>query len=265
MLWCDDYALSCILKILFDEVVGKNWWKLLQKDQRYECGCILSTFTEISGICLSAVLSGELIAVRNVPQGKEGLSHTDNGHEYTSWKQEIVFASLLFCQLCNSLNLLFPCKFPIIIGTKNQTCSDWFLQPWKNYSVEGSKLIWQSWMHSRELKLPVGSVLGLLSCLMQRHGFDPPLRRFVWQRGFFPLNWLGFWLPFRQSSFGWEYKPRSSLCTHAFHRMDSKDPDVHVLDGWMPVQKHTQHALSTKTESDYLNGWIKKQSHTQKI
>ena len=33
-----------------------------------------------------------------------------------------------------------------------------------------------------------------------------------------------------------EYKPRSSLffllmCTHAFHRTDSKDPDVHVLDG----------------------------------
>ena len=27
------------------------------------------------------------------------------------------------------------------------------------------------------------------------------------------------------------YKPRSSLCTHAFHRTDSKDPDVHVLDG----------------------------------
>ena len=28
-----------------------------------------------------------------------------------------------------------------------------------------------------------------------------------------------------------EYKPRSSLYTHAFHRTDSKDPDVHVLDG----------------------------------
>ena len=25
-------------------------------------------------------------------------------------------------------------------------------------------------------------------------------------------------------------KPRSSLRTHAFHRTDSKDPDVHVLD-----------------------------------
>ena len=29
-------------------------------------------------------------------------------------------------------------------------------------------------------------------------------------------------------------------------------------------KKHTQHALSTKTECDYLNGWIKKRSHTQK-
>ena len=26
------------------------------------------------------------------------------------------------------------------------------------------------------------------------------------------------------------YKPRSSLYTHAFHCMDSKDPDIHVLD-----------------------------------
>ena len=39
------------------------------------------------------------------------------------------------------------------------------------------------------------------------------------------------------NSFGWEYKPRSSLCTHAFHLTDSKDPDVHVLDGWMPATK----------------------------
>ena len=31
--------------------------------------------------------------------------------------------------------------------------------------------------------------------------------------------------------FGWECKPRSSLCTHAFHRTYSKDSDVHVVDG----------------------------------
>ena len=35
----------------------------------------------------------------------------------------------------------------------------------------------------------------------------------------------------QKNSFGGEYKPRSSLCTHAFHRTDSEDPDVHVLDG----------------------------------
>ena len=83
--------------------------------------------------------------------------------------------------------------------------------------------------------------------------------------GIFPLELTWVQTPFPQNSFGWEYKPRSSLCTHAFHRTDSKDPDVHVLDGWMPAtKKHTQHSPSTKTECDYLNGWIKKRSHTQK-
>ena len=83
--------------------------------------------------------------------------------------------------------------------------------------------------------------------------------------GIFPLELTWVQTPFPQNSFGWEYKPRSSLCTHAFHRTDSKDPDVHVLDGWMPAtKKHTQHAPSTKTECDYLNAWIKKWSHTQK-
>ena len=40
--------------------------------------------------------------------------------------------------------------------------------------------------------------------------------------------------------------------------MDSKDPAIHVLD------RHTQHASSTKTECDYLNGWIKKNGHIRK-
>ena len=55
--------------------------------------------------------------------------------------------------------------------------------------------------------------------------------------GIFPLELTWVQTPFAQNSFGWEYKPRSSLCTHAFHRMDSKDPDVHVLDRWMPATK----------------------------
>ena len=42
-----------------------------------------------------------------------------------------------------------------------------------------------------------------------------------------------------QNSFGWECKPRSSLCTHAFHYTSWKDPDIHVLDKWMPsTQSH---------------------------
>ena len=45
--------------------------------------------------------------------------------------------------------------------------------------------------------------------------------------------------------------------------MDSKDPGIHVLDGWMLKAKHTQQAASTKTECDYFNGWIKKQSDMQ--
>ena len=60
-----------------------------------------------------------------------------------------------------------------------------------------------------------------------------------------------------------ESKPRSSLCIHAFHRTDSKDPDIHVLDGECRQQKHTQHAPSTKTECDLVVG-LKKRSHTQK-
>ena len=80
--------------------------------------------------------------------------------------------------------------------------------------------------------------------------------------GIFPLELTWALTPFPKNSFRCEYKPRSSLCTHAFHRMDSKDSDVHVPDGECRQQKHTQHTPSTKTECDYLNGWIKKRSHT---
>ena len=33
-----------------------------------------------------------------------------------------------------------------------------------------------------------------------------------------------------KKTLGREYEQRSSLCTHAFHHMDSKDPDIPVLD-----------------------------------
>ena len=55
--------------------------------------------------------------------------------------------------------------------------------------------------------------------------------------GIFLLELTWVQTPFPKNSFGWEYKPRSSLCTHAFHGTDSKDPDVHVLDRWNPATK----------------------------
>ena len=51
------------------------------------------------------------------------------------------------------------------------------------------------------------------------------------------------------------YKPRSSLCTHAFYRKDSKDPYIHVLDRWMPATKTPSMHHPPRTEYDYLNGW----------
>ena len=71
--------------------------------------------------------------------------------------------------------------------------------------------------------------------------------------------------PFPRNSFCWEYTPRSSLCTHAFHRTDSKDPDIHVLDGWMPAAE--THPACTIHEDRmwlplYLN--LNTHAHTQK-
>ena len=54
---------------------------------------------------------------------------------------------------------------------------------------------------------------------------------------------------------------RSSLCTLVFHGTDSKDPDIHVLDGGMAATKTHPHP-PLKTECDYLYVWIKKRSHT---
>ena len=73
--------------------------------------------------------------------------------------------------------------------------------------------------------------------------------------GIFPLELTWVQTPFPQNSFGWEYKPRSSLCTHAFHRTDSKDPDVHVLDGWMPATK-THPAQTIHEDGMWLPQWL---------
>ena len=101
----------------------------------------------------------------------------------------------------------------------------------------------------------VGSVLGSLSCLMQCHGFDSPLRRILSSRGDFSLG-VNMDSDIAWNSFKWENKLRTSLCTHVFHRTDPKDPDIHVLDGWMPA---------TKTHPADFNVWNEKWSHTQKI
>ena len=83
----------------------------------------------------------------------------------------------------------------------------------------------------------IGSLMGSLSCLMQHCGYRPPLRRIFQVEGIFPLELTWVLIPFPPNYFRWEYKPRSSLCTHAFHCMDSKHPDIHALEGWMPATK----------------------------
>ena len=104
---------------------------------------------------------------------------------------------------------------------------------------------------------------------MQHCGFDPPLGRTFPVEGIFPLELTWVLTPFPKNSFGWEYKPRSSLCTHAFHRRDSKDPDVHVLDGWMPATK-THPACTAHEDGMWVPQWLdlkkkkKKNGHIRK-
>ena len=57
------------------------------------------------------------------------------------------------------------------------------------------------------------------------------------------------------SGVGWHYKPRSSLCSHAFHRMDSKDPDIHVLEWWIPPTK-THPAWTIQEDRMWLPLWL---------
>ena len=73
--------------------------------------------------------------------------------------------------------------------------------------------------------------------------------------GIFPLELTWVLTPFPQSAFGLEYKPRSSLCIHAFHRTDSKDRDIYVLDGWMPATR-THPACTTREDGMWLPGRV---------
>ena len=98
-----------------------------------------------------------------------------------------------------------------------------------------------------------GSVLGSLSCVMQRYEFD------FFLRTDFSLGASMGSDSIPQSSFGWEYKLRSSLCTHAVHRTDSKYPGIHVLDRCIPATK-THSACTIHEDRMWLPQW----SHTQK-
>ena len=101
----------------------------------------------------------------------------------------------------------------------------------------------------------VGSVLGSLSSMMQHCGFDPPLRRIFLVEGIFPLELTWVLAPFPKNTFGWEYELSSDLHTHAFHHTNSKDPDIHVLDGWMPATK-THPACTIHEDIMLLPQWL---------
>ena len=84
-------------------------------------------------------------------------------------------------------------------------------------------------------------------------------------RGDFSFEFSWVLTPFPQNSFGWEYKPRSSLSTHALYRSDSKDPDIHNLDGWMPETK-THPACTIHENGMWLPQWLnEKNGHKYKI
>ena len=76
------------------------------------------------------------------------------------------------------------------------------------------------------------------------------------------LTWV--LTPFPKHPFGREYKPRSSLCTHVFHRMDSKDPDIHAPDGNKntPSMHHPRRRNVTTTMVGLKDGHIRKISPT---
>ena len=94
--------------------------------------------------------------------------------------------------------------------------------------------------------------------VMQRHGFNPPLRIISLVEGIFSLELTWVWTPIFPSPpppFGWEYKPRSSLCIHAFHHTDSKDSDMYVRDGWM-LATTTHPACPIYEDGMWLPQWL---------
>ena len=89
----------------------------------------------------------------------------------------------------------------------------------------------------------VGNKVGALLCMMKHHALHPhrcrPVERNPPPPPPPPVP-LGFNIDSDStscSSFGWEFKPKFDRCTSAFHRRDSKDPDIHVLDMVMLTAK----------------------------
>ena len=104
----------------------------------------------------------------------------------------------------------------------------------RNLTGDGKRNCWsfvsKFYLHTGGRNSSVGSAWARCP---QRRGFYPPLGTFSGIGDFsLGVNMGSNSIPPKTLS-----DERSSLCTHAFHRMDSKDPDVHVLDGWMPATK----------------------------
>jgi hypothetical protein len=66
-----------------------------------------------------------------------------------------------------------------------------------------------------------------------------------------PITW-GWWCARRSGG----TLNRGLVCvTRIWSNTDLKDPDAHVLDGWVPAtRKRTKHAPSLKSECGHLNG-----------
>ena len=197
----------------------------------------------------------------------------------TSWSPAV--SALLQCLACNCCKaglFLFPCGFQVRAwrmvldswgcvqsSPTSSAVSAWPLVPVPLPRTHTAHFTCSN-ISPHSQNLPEGrnsclSVLGLPSCVMLRCGFDPPVS--LPREGIFPLDLTWVLTPFPINSFGWEHKLRSVPCTHAFHCMDSKDPDSHVLKRWMLPTKNILHAPSMKTECDYVNGRLK-QGHIHK-
>ena len=85
-----------------------------------------------------------------------------------------------------------------LTSAKPQVCADvWLLV---THGISSLQFLLKDCL--RGLNSSVGSVLGSLSCLMQRHGFDPPLRRIFPVERIIPLELTWVLTPFPQNSFG---------------------------------------------------------------